>query len=152
MKRFLQIFSAVIILFFAGCINDTAIQAGAIPSPTELQASLHDTAHYTTAKWQDSLQNFGTVTRGKKVQIVFHVLNTGKNPMIISDARPSCGCTIADFTKSAIAPDSMGKVSASFDSNHGMPGRIHKSITVTSNTNPVRKTLVFEGMVEDAKK
>lgn len=152
MKRSLKIFPALLILLFAACKNNSTLQPGAIPSSLEVEASQQDTAHYTTALWADSLQNLGNITRGKQVQIVFHVTNTGKSPMIISAARPSCGCTVANFTKSAIAPGDTGRVTASFDSNHGMPGRIHKTIAVVSNTNPTHTTLIFEGMVDEAKK
>lgn len=96
----------------------------------------------------DSVQNFGTVERGKQVKILFHVKNTGNKPLLIADARPSCGCTIADFTKSAIAPGKDGEVNASFDSNHGMPGQVRKTITITTNTSPVHNMLIFMGNVE----
>ncbi len=152
MKRSLIIPSALCLLLFAGCKDSTSLTSGVTPSAADLAASQQDSAHYTTASWSDSLQNLGTIIRGKKVQIVFHVTNTGKNPMIITSARPSCGCTVADFTKNAIAPGAAGKVTASFDSNHGMPGPIHKTIAVASNTNPVHTTLVFEGIVDEPKK
>ena len=106
---------------------------------------LNDTANYTTASFSDSMQNFGVVTKGKQVKIVFHVLNTGTKPLLIASARPSCGCTIADFTKSPVEPGKTGEINASFDSNHGSPGQIRKTITVVTNTSPQHNMLVFTG-------
>ena len=108
---------------------------------------MKDVANYTTASFSDSVQNFGTVQQGRQVKIVFHVLNTGAKPLLIADAKPGCGCTVADFTKSAIAPGKEGEITGTFDSNHGMPGEIRKTITVTTNTSPTHNMLIFMGTV-----
>lgn len=108
---------------------------------------MKDSANYTTVSFPDSVQNFGTVEKGKQVKILFHVTNTGAEPLLIADARPSCGCTIADFTRSAIAPGKSGEINASFDSNHGMPGQVRKTITITTNTLPAHSMLIFMGEV-----
>lgn len=114
------------------------------------ESHMSDSANYTTSKWADSVQNFGSVVKGKQVQILFHVTNTGNKPLFLASVRPGCGCTVADFTKSAIAPGASGQVAAKFDSNHGRAGTIHKTIDVTSNTSPVHTTLVFDGLVTDS--
>ncbi len=106
-----------------------------------------DEANYTTASFVDSVQDFGKVPQGEQVKILFHVKNTGTKPLLIAEAKPSCGCTVADFTKSAIAPGKEGEITGTFDSNHGMPGEIHKTITVVTNTSPVHNRLVFTGTV-----
>src|SRR3954454_3163158 len=147
MKSSLIILITGAMLALAACNNSNANnKAVAINEATK---HLEDSANYTTAVWTDSLQNFGTVEKGKQVKIVFHVKNTGSHPLFITSASPSCGCTVADFTKSAIPVDGTGEVNASFDSNHGAAGEIHKTIYVVSNTNPSRSKLVFEGHVEE---
>ena len=147
MKSFLLILVSGILLASTACNNGNASNA------TGNNASAQkDSANFTTAVWTDSLQNFGTVEKGKQVKIVFHVKNTGSKPLFITSANPSCGCTVADYTKNAIPVGETGEVAASFDSNHGSAGKIHKSIAVVTNTNPTRNTLVFEGQVEEAKK
>jgi hypothetical protein len=154
MKSFLFIPVSGVLLILAACnsssANNTANDPGA--EATAATKHLQDSANYTTALWTDSLQNFGTVEKGKQVKIVFHVKNTGSHPMFITSASPSCGCTVADFTKSAIPVGGTGEVNANFDSNHGSAGDIHKTIYVVSNTDPSRTKLVFEGKVEEAKK
>ncbi len=107
-----------------------------------------DTSGYTTASFPDSMQNFGTVIKGKQVKIVFNVQNTGTRPLLIASAKPSCGCTVADFTKAPIEPGKSGEINASFDSNHGSPGQIRKTITVVTNTSPQHNMLVFTGEVK----
>lgn len=109
---------------------------------------MEDSAGYTTASFPDSMQNFGTVDKGKQVKIVFHVQNTGTKPLLIASAKPSCGCTVADFTKSPIEPGKSGEINASFDSNHGSPGQVRKTITVVTNTSPKHNMLIFTGEVK----
>jgi len=148
MKSLLLILISGALLVFTACNGSSANNTTAVK---DADTHLKDSANYTTAAWTDSLQNFGTVEKGKQVKIVFHVKNTGSHPMFITSASPTCGCTVADYTKSAIPSGGTGEVTANFDSNHGSAGKIHKSIAVVSNTNPSRTTLVFEGQVEEAK-
>src|SRR3954452_1913264 len=150
MKSFLLLLISGAMLALAACNNSNANnKAIAINEATK---NMEDSANYTTALWTDSLQNFGTVEKGKQVKIIFHVKNTGSHPLFITSASPSCGCTVADFTRSAIPVGGTGEVNANFDSNHGSAGDIHKSIYVVTNTDPSRGKLVFEGKVEEVKK
>ena len=107
-----------------------------------------DTANFTTIQWLDSLNDFGTAAMGDKVKIDYQFENTGDKPLFITDVRPSCGCTVADFTRTAVLPGKKGLVSAEFDTNHGGPGSVRKSIVVSSNTsNSTNFVLVFSGKV-----
>ncbi|MBS1557927.1 MAG: DUF1573 domain-containing protein [Bacteroidetes bacterium] len=90
--------------------------------------------------------DFGTVNEGQKVSYTYQVTNTGKAPLIIQNAQPSCGCTVPDWTKSPIAVGGTGFVKAEFDT-HGKTGVQNKTITVTANTWPKTTTLKFKAMV-----
>ncbi len=149
MKALFSILLSGILLLSTACNNSSA--SNATGTGNNATTDRLDTASFTAATWTDSLQNFGTVQKGKLVEIVFHVKNTGSKPLFIMSANPSCGCTVADYTKSAIAAGGTGVVTASFDSNKGL-GKIHKTIAVVTNTRPTQKTLIFEGQVDDAKK
>jgi len=57
---------------------------------------------------------------------------------------------VANYTKGAVPPGGEGEVLAEFDSNHGFPGHVRKSIVVVSNTkNEPTHTLIFSGQVTD---
>ncbi|SEA19205.1 Protein of unknown function [Arachidicoccus rhizosphaerae] len=108
-----------------------------------------DTANFTTIQWIDSLKDFGTAKMGDKVEINYTFENTGKKPLFITQVRPTCGCTVADYTKTAVLPGKKGSVTALFDTNHGAPGSVRKSIVVSSNTiNDTHFVLGFTGKVE----
>jgi len=73
----------------------------------------------------------GIVRKGEKVEAVFEVRNTGPAPLVVSDARPSCGCTVTTFDRE-IAPGKTGRIHASVDTRN-FDGPITKTITVVSN-------------------
>lgn len=111
-----------------------------------------DTANYTTIQWLDTIIKIDTMSMGDKTQVKFRCKNIGTKPLIITSAKPSCGCTVADYTKEPIAPGAEGWVTGAFDSKkiHGS-GDIHKTIIVSTNTkNDKEKFLVFTGFVRNA--
>jgi hypothetical protein len=98
-----------------------------------MQAVMRDSARYTTIQWLDSVKDFGTIPEGQKVDVSFRFRNAGTSPLVITQVRPSCGCTIADQPKEPIAPGAEGRISAVFNSQ-GHPGINHKTLFVTANT------------------
>lgn len=107
-----------------------------------------DPGEMTTLQWTDSSQNLGKITEGQDLRISFHFTNTGDKPLVIQSVRPSCGCTVADYPKSPVAPGQAGMITASFNS-HGKQGLQHKTLTVTANTRGSQQhTLDFEVEVE----
>ncbi|MFT4154994.1 DUF1573 domain-containing protein [Parafilimonas sp.] len=93
----------------------------------------NDTAGYTEIQWLDSVIDFGTMRSGDSMQFKFRFKNTGSKPLLISEAQPSCGCTITDYPKDPILPGKSSFISASFKSYTSF-GPVFKTITVTANT------------------
>jgi hypothetical protein len=98
-----------------------------------MQQVMRDSARYTTIQWLDSSRDFGTIAEGQKVEVSFRFRNTGITPLVITQVRPSCGCTIAEQPKEPIAPGAEGHITATFNSA-GHPGVNTKSLFVTANT------------------
>lgn len=113
----------------------------------DVQKAAVDSANFTTVKWIDSIVNFGSIANGEKIQIKFRCLNTGDKPLIITNAKPGCGCTVADYTKEPVLPGKEGLVTASFNSTN-FSGEVHKYIIVNTNTkNAAEATLSFTGTI-----
>lgn len=93
--------------------------------------------------------DFGKVAEGEKVQALFKFTNTGKSPLIISNVETSCGCTVSEYSKEAIAPGKQGWIKATYDS-YGRPGSFQKTITVHANTFPNTTKLLIIGDVTPA--
>jgi hypothetical protein len=94
----------------------------------------------------DSVYNFGKVTDGEKVEYNYRFINSGNKPLIISDARASCGCTVPEKPDAPIPPGQTGYLKVVFSSK-GRVGDVHKEITVTSNAYPAFPTLLLTGEV-----
>lgn len=73
----------------------------------------------------------GTVAKGQVIETTFLVKNNGGSDLVISDARPGCGCTVASFDK-VIKPGEEGKVKTSVDTK-SFSGPISKSVLLVSN-------------------
>lgn len=81
--------------------------------------------------------DFGTIPQNIPVTYNFSFTNTGKDPLVITGAQGSCGCTVPDYTKEAIAPGAKGTVKVTY--NAAALGTINKTVTVNTNsaTTPV---------------
>jgi len=82
-------------------------------------------------EFKEETINYGDVYKGiDSGKRTFEFTNTGDVPLIIKDAKSSCGCTIPSFSKEPIAPGKTGIIEVQYNMN---PGPISKTITVESN-------------------
>ena len=79
--------------------------------------------------------DFGEIKQGESSDHVFQFINTGSEPLIISNAKGSCGCTVPDWPKEPILPNSAGQISVQFNSGE-KKGRQNKTVTLTTNCTP----------------
>ncbi len=98
-------------------------------------------------KFKSLEYNFGEVEKGKSVHYEFEFTNDGDEELVITEVKPSCGCTTAEMTKKNFAPKEAGKIPITFDSTR-FAGNIEKTISVVSNdaTNP-RVQLKLKGKI-----
>lgn len=91
--------------------------------------------------------DFGSVKGDQVLTHRFKVINTGKTPLTIQEAKAGCGCTSTVVGKSLLAPGESGEIEAIFNTK-GQQGKVAKTIQVTSDDaeNPVQ-TLTLEAEV-----
>ncbi|PWU04150.1 MAG: DUF1573 domain-containing protein [Bacteroidetes bacterium] len=146
MKKYALLLISLALIVFVSCKNK---EKKADLGPTLggfADNSNTDSANWTTIQWIDSVVDKGTITEGDKLEILFHFKNTGNKPLVIKEARPSCGCTVAEKPEEPIAPGKEGVIKAAFDSQNKM-GPNHKSIFVRTNTSTGNYNLVFTVVV-----
>lgn len=98
------------------------------------------------------LNDFGTFSETNAVQkCTFTFTNTGDKPLIINQAYASCGCTVANYTKTPIKPGEKGTVTVTYNGKDKNPGRFKKAITVRSNGIPMITRIYIEGVMSEAK-
>jgi hypothetical protein len=120
--------------------------SGNIPG-TNVNTTTVDAGPSTTIKYDNERFEFGTVNEGDMVKHTFKFTNTGKEPLIISNAKGSCGCTVPTWPKEAIAPGAQGQIDVEFNTS-GKPGRQSKRVTVTANTIPTDTFIEVSGEVK----
>jgi hypothetical protein len=121
-------------LAVAGLFVVTALQAQKAPAakaPVAKAPASKSLAAAPKIEISPETKDAGTVAKGQLVEATFVVKNSGGSDLIISDARPSCGCTVASFDK-IIKPGQEGKIHSSVDTK-SFSGPISKSVLVVSN-------------------
>ncbi|MBI3240160.1 MAG: DUF1573 domain-containing protein [Flavobacteriia bacterium] len=92
------------------------------------------------------VHDYGNVKNGGNGTCTFEFTNTGSEPLIISNAKGSCGCTVPEWPKEPIAPGEKQKITVKYNTKNAGP--INKSVTITSNAvNEPTKVLRIKGNV-----
>jgi hypothetical protein len=133
------LFSAILLIGYFSVITAQKITTPVAPAPAAdpnapeivFEAEVHD---------------FGTLKQGADCSTEFSFKNTGKEPLIITKAQASCGCTVPKPPKDPIQPGATGVIKVKYDSNR--VGPFEKSITVTSNAKTQQKILKIKGKIE----
>src|SRR4051812_42817813 len=79
-----------------------ATPAAATPAATPAAAPAQDNPNAADFKFEKEEYNFGTIKQGDKVEYDFNFVNSGKEPLVITDAHGSCGCTVPTWPKEPI--------------------------------------------------
>ncbi len=82
-------------------------------------------------QFNKEVHDYGTIKNGANGECTFEFKNTGDSPLIISDAKGSCGCTVPEWPKEPIAPGATGLLKVKYDTMR--TGEFQKSVTITSN-------------------
>ncbi len=138
---------AIASLVLTACKKENA--ALRIDDETAKQAEIaHAQAgNLPVAKFESMEYDFGKIKQGDKVEHIFKVTNSGTADLVISDAKPSCGCTVPEFTKTPIKPGAEGQIKVIFDST-GKSGAQEKSVTVNLNTEKATEVLKFKADIQ----
>jgi len=100
----------------------------------------------TSMVFEETEFDFGTIDEGEKVSHVYKFKNTGEEPLIISNAKGSCGCTVPKWPKDPIGPGENGEILVEFNSKN-KKNKQSKRVTITANTNPTQSFLTIKGDV-----
>lgn len=130
----------------AGPISNSDI----IRNPVSAEGPV-DTVNVARLTFDEARYDFGEVPEGEKVEHTYTFTNTGRVPLIISNARSTCGCTVPTWPKTPIAPGETGAITVAFDTS-GKPNRQSKPVTITANTYPANTVVYLEGFVQAKKK
>ena len=106
-----------------------------------------DPATLTTVALSESSFEFGKIKKGDHKEHTYEITNTGKNPLIISQVKPGCGCTVPDYTKDPIMPGKKGKITLKFDSSN-FDGLVNKQAEVYANVEKAPMVITFSADIQ----
>ena len=78
------------------------------------------------------VHNYGKIKKGADGSCYFTITNSGTEPLVITKAKGSCGCTVPDWPREAIAPGDSAKMKVTYATD--IVGLINKTVTITSNS------------------
>lgn len=95
---------------------------------------------FASLTFTDTSYDWGNIHEGQVVQYPFKFRNTGSQPLVFTNALPSCGCTVTDFPRAPIAPGDSGVIRVRFNSS-GKTGKQNKTIFLLSNARKPQQVL-----------
>jgi len=130
-------------------IRTESLEANAkiIRNPVSADQST-DTVNVAKIEFDETIYDFGEVEEGEIVEQLFTFTNTGNVPLLISDARSTCGCTVPKWPKDVIEPGEEGEIKVLFKTM-GKRGRQEKPVVITANTYPAETKVYLKGFVRE---
>ena len=94
-----------------------------------------------------TVHDFGEIVAKTQVETVFNYQNVGDAPLVITDIKSSCGCTVPkDWSRAPLAPGESGRFTVKF--NGSGTNKITKTITVTANTEKGSEVVTITAFVK----
>lgn len=119
--------------------NSLTPDLNAEPAKPSTQISFAETNH-----------SFGTIKQDTENKKIFTFTNTGDNPLIIENAKGSCGCTVPTYPRQPIQPGETGEIEVIYKPGK-QKGNQQKTVTITANTEPKNTMLYISAEVEEVK-
>ena len=96
-------------------------------------------------KFETEVVNYGEIAHNSDGVRVFKFTNVGKSPLIITNVKGSCGCTVPTSPKEPIMPGQQGEIKVKYATNR--IGPFSKTVTITSNATEANKVVTIKGKV-----
>lgn len=115
---------------------------------TTTQAEEVYTGPITSVSFATPTHDFGTIKQDTENPHTFTFTNTGTEPLIIENAKGSCGCTVPQYPKEPIAPGESGEIQVVYKPGK-QKNKQTKTVTITANTEPRTTTLTITADVQE---
>ena len=99
-------------------------------------------------KFETTNHNFDTIEEGTQATFEFTYTNTGKTPLVITDVKPPCNCTIPVWSKEPLQPGMSAKIKVTYDSKGKPAGHFKKTISVSHNGESMNDLITIEGVIK----
>lgn len=145
MRKLILMYVVTSTMIFISCKDNAAdkVKAENVEVAAERDAKQ---VVYPTLDFDKKTHDFGTINEGDIVEHTFTFTNNGNAPLVITNARGSCGCTVPTFTREPIAPGETGEMLVKFNSR-GRTNQQSKTVSITANTETGQERLQIKAFV-----
>lgn len=144
MKKSVLLVALISVFTFSSCKDNAADKVNEENVATA-EARDAESGKFPVMTFEKSQHDFGTIDQGTNVEHVFKFTNTGEAPLMIVNAKSSCGCTVPEYTKEPVAPGDSGELLVKF--NGSGQNQVSKTVTITTNTKAGKETLTIKAFV-----
>jgi hypothetical protein len=146
MKKISLILFALVILPMNSCKENATekINQDNVEKAAERDAQ---TIVFPTISFDKTLHDFGEIENGTAVETVFSYTNSGRSPLVVTDIKSTCGCTVPQgWSKDPLMPGEASEFSVKFNGKGA--NKVSKTITLTTNTEKGREQVRITAFVK----
>ena len=101
---------------------------------------------FPSISFDKTLHDFGEIQNGTPVETVFSYTNSGRSPLVVTDIKSTCGCTVPQgWSKEPLMPGESSQFSVKFNGKGA--NKVSKTITLTTNTEKGREQVRISAFI-----
>jgi hypothetical protein len=140
----------IFLLLVLACGFTVAMQAQVTPAANAATEMVEEAPAVEADGPQMSFEtleiDYGTIEQDSDPFRIFKFKNTGNGPLLITNARGSCGCTVPSYSKAPVEAGTTSEVKVRYDTHR--LGQFRKRVTLTTNVGEDPIILTIKGKVE----
>jgi len=145
MKKLILVLSIMTFAVFVVSAQEKPTTPATTTTTTTPAPAAVDNPNAPEIVFETTVHDYGAVPFNGDGKCEFKFTNTGKEPLILTNVKSSCGCTVPQWPRQPILPGQSDVIKVEYKTNR--VGKINKTITVTSNAKTANVVLRIEGQV-----
>ena len=104
--------------------------------------------NFAEMTFNKTVHDFGTIKNGAPQETTFTYTNTGETPLVVTDIKSTCGCTVPQgWSRSPLEPGESSQFTVKFNGKGA--NKVSKTVTVTANTKKGRETVRISAFIDN---
>ena len=145
MKKLFLLFTSVALVSFTSCKENASekINQENVTKAAERDAQ---TIVYPSVTFDKVAHDFGEIQNGTPVETVFTYTNSGQSPLVVTDIKSTCGCTVPQgWSREPLALGASSQFTVKFNGKGA--NKVSKTITLTTNTESGREQVRISAFI-----
>ena len=145
MKKLFLLFTSLALVSFTSC-KENATDKINQENVTKAAERDSQTIVYPSVTFDKVAHDFGEIQNGTPVETVFTYTNSGQSPLVVTDIKSTCGCTVPQgWSREPLAPGASSQFTVKFNGKGA--NKVSKTITLTTNTESGREQVRISAFI-----